>query len=65
MLNRVSATLSNGYVIVRENGIEVLQMPGESVIVAYFSDGRFEICDNYFSLETKSCVDECNGMKQN
>ena len=54
--------LRDGYVLVEEEDLEVLQMPGESIIVAYFSsEGRFEICEDYFSLASYACINKCAG----
>ena len=40
-------------------------MPGESIIVAYFSsEGRFEICEDYFDLASRTCASDCNGAVQ-
>ena len=63
MMNKIAPVLRDGYVLVSKNNLEVLQMPGETLIVAYFNDeGRFEICENYFSLSSQTCVNECNNF---
>ena len=63
MMNKIAPALRDGYVLVNENNLEVLQMPGETLIVAYFNDeDRFEMCENYFSLSSQTCVNECNNF---
>ena len=65
MMYKIAPVLRDGYVLVSKDNLEVLQMPGETLIVAYFNDeGHFEICENYFSLSSKTCVDKCNTFTQ-